>query len=98
MGKGTAHYPLWRVRELIAGGLVNLTTSAFEGARNMSLTRADVLDVVAGLQPADFYKSMTTYTDHTVWQDVYRPSTPYGSIYLKLTVVEKVLIMSFKAR
>jgi len=31
---------------------------------------------------ADFYKSMTTYADHTIWQDVYRPRTIHGSVYL----------------
>jgi motility quorum-sensing regulator/GCU-specific mRNA interferase toxin len=44
----------------------------------------------------DFYKSMTTYADHRIWQDVYHPQTSAGSIYLKLTVTEEVLIVSFK--
>jgi len=39
---------------------------------------------------------MTTHADHRVWQDVYRPDTKAGSVYLKLTVVEAVLIVSFK--
>lgn len=48
------------------------------------------------LKPSDFYKSMTTYADHTIWQDVYRPSTKAGDVYLKLTVIDDVLIVSFK--
>lgn len=44
----------------------------------------------------DFYKSMTTHTDHSVWQDVYRPTTEAGEVYLKLTVIDDVLIVSFK--
>ena len=48
------------------------------------------------LTPADFSKSMTTDADHTVWQDVYRPSTHAGDVYLKLTVIDDVLIVSFK--
>jgi motility quorum-sensing regulator/GCU-specific mRNA interferase toxin len=32
----------------------------------------------------------------TVWQDVYRPSTKTGDVYLKLTVIDDVLIVSFK--
>jgi motility quorum-sensing regulator/GCU-specific mRNA interferase toxin len=48
------------------------------------------------LTTADFCKSMTTYGDHTVWQDVYRPSTQAGDVYLKLTVIDDVLIVSFK--
>lgn len=55
-----------------------------------------MLAVVMALTPADFYKSMTTHTDHKVWQDVYHPSTPVGNIYLKLTVIDDVLIVSFK--
>ena len=43
-----------------------------------------------------FYKSMTTHADHTVWQDVYRPNTQAGDVYLKLTVIDDVLIVSFK--
>ena len=39
---------------------------------------------------------MTTHADHTVWQDVYRPSTEVGDVYLKLTVIDDVLIVSFK--
>ena len=35
-------------------------------------------------------------TTHAVWQDVYRPSTQVGDVYLKLTVIEDVLIVSFK--
>ena len=40
--------------------------------------------------------SMTTLLDHRIWQDVYRPSTQAGEVYLKLTVIEDVLIVSFK--
>jgi len=39
---------------------------------------------------------MTTHDDHHVWQDVYRPKTPAGEVYLKLTVINDVLIVSFK--
>ena len=55
-----------------------------------------MLDVVMALTPADFYKSMTTHADHTVWQDVYRPNTQAGDVYLKLTVIDDVLIVYFK--
>ena len=53
--------------------------------------------VVLALTPADFYKSMTTHADHTVWQDVYHAKTVSGDeVYLKLTVIDDVLIVSFK--
>ncbi len=31
-----------------------------------------------------------------VWQDVYRRKTQAGEVYLKLTVIDDVLIVSFK--
>ena len=48
------------------------------------------------LTAQDFHKSMTTYGNHTLWQDVYQPHTAAGEVYLKLTVIEDVLIVSFK--
>ena len=62
----------------------------------MDLTFDDMLDVIRALTGADFYKSMTTHADHRVWQDVYQPKTPAGDVYLKLTVIDDVLIVSFK--
>lgn len=54
--------------------------------------------VVLNLTPGDFYKSMTTHASHHIWQDVYRPKTSAGEVYLKLTVIDDVLIVSFKER
>lgn len=55
-----------------------------------------MLAVVMALTATDFHKSMTTHADHRIWQDVYRPTTPVGEVYLKLTVIDDVLIVSFK--
>ncbi len=56
----------------------------------------NMLAVVAALTTSDFDKSMTTHSDHRVWQDVYHPVTTAGRVYLKLTVVDDLLIVSFK--
>ena len=61
----------------------------------MGLELSGMLVVLIALTLADFYKSMT-HADHTVWQDVYRPSTQAGDVCLKLTVIDDVLIVSFK--
>jgi len=39
---------------------------------------------------------MTAYHDHRIGQDVYRTATPAGEVYLKLTVIDEVLIIFFK--
>jgi motility quorum-sensing regulator / GCU-specific mRNA interferase toxin len=84
------------VRALVEAAKVRTTHAARRGAIDLGFELSDMLAVVTALEPADFYKSMTTHADHTVWQDVYRPSTSAGDVYLKLTVIDDVLIVSFK--
>lgn len=96
MEKRIPHCRLSVIKTLIDEGKVRTTYSAQVGAAQMGFSVLDMLAVVMALTPQDFYKSMTTHADHRVWQDVYRPNTSAGDIYLKLTVVDDVLIVSFK--
>ncbi len=96
MEKRTPHCSLAVVRTLIEAGRVRTTQTARAGAVALGFSFSDMLAVVLALKPADFYKSMTTYADHAIWQDVYRPKTRAGDVYLKLTVIDDVLIVSFK--
>lgn len=70
--------------------------SALSGASSLGLSYKDMIGIVSDLSPEDFYKSMTSYTNAKEWQDVYRPGTKAGKIYMKLIVVNDVLILSFK--
>lgn len=96
MEKRTPHCPLNVVKALIEAGKVRTTQSARAGAATLDLDYRGMLAVIQALKPGDFYKSMTTHADHRLWQDVYRPATETGDIYLKLTVIDEVLIVSFK--
>ena len=96
MEKRTPHCKLVVVKKLIAAGKVRATVSALAGGAALGFGFDDIIGVVAALSPRDFYKSMTTHADHRTWQDVYRPKTPAGDVYLKLTVIDDVLIVSFK--
>jgi len=96
MEKRTPHCPLRAINTLIEAGKVRTTHAARAGATALGFDYAEMLAVVAGLKPTEFYKSMTTHADHTIWQDVYRPNTAAGDVYLKLTVIDDVLIVSFK--
>ncbi|WP_278361804.1 MULTISPECIES: type II toxin-antitoxin system MqsR family toxin [Stutzerimonas] len=96
MEKRTPHCKLSDIKALIEAGKIRTTHAARVGANELGLEFSDMLAVVIALTPADFYKSMTTHADHTIWQDVYRPSTQAGDVYLKLTVIDDVLIVSFK--
>jgi motility quorum-sensing regulator/GCU-specific mRNA interferase toxin len=96
MEKRTPHCELPRVKALIGAGKVRTTNTARVGAVALGFGYAEMLAVVLALEPVDFYKSMTTHADDTIWQDVYRPKTAAGDVYLKLTVIDDVLIVSFK--
>jgi motility quorum-sensing regulator / GCU-specific mRNA interferase toxin len=89
MEKRRPHCKLSVVKSLVHAGKVRTTA-------RLGFDRAGMVDVVLALSAKDFYKSMTTHADHTIWQDVYRPVTVAGQVYLKLTVIDDVLIVSFK--
>ena len=98
MEKGTPYCQLRVVKALIEDGKVKATASAFSGARELGIDDlAGMCAVVMTLTSADFYKSMTTHADHRIWQDVYHARmSNRAEVYLKLTVIDDVLIVSFK--
>lgn len=94
--KSKPHYKLPQVKSLIAEGKIRTTKTAREGAAVLGLDFDGMLAVMLSLTAADLYKIMTTHAHHRLWQDVYRPKTTAGEVYLKLTVVDDVLIVTFK--
>lgn len=98
MEKSTPHCKLPVFKSLIEAGHVRATASAFSGARGLGINDlAGMCAVVLALTGADFHKSMTTHADHQIWRDVYRTRAANADeVYLKLTVIDDVLIVSFK--
>lgn len=98
MEKRTAHYRLTTVKQLIKEGRVEFTMTAVAGGAAMGFDIDEMLDVVSNLTNKNLYKSMTSHADHTVWHDVYHADTRRGIVYLKLTIVGTLLIVSFKEK
>lgn len=96
MEKSTPHCKLPVVKRLIEAGKLRSTMSALAGGAALGFDFDGIVEVVMALAPTDFHKSMTTHADHRIWQDVYRPMTAAGRVYVKLTVIDDVLIVSFK--
>jgi motility quorum-sensing regulator/GCU-specific mRNA interferase toxin len=96
MEKLTPHTKLPLIKSLIKSGHVSFTNSAVMGADKLGFDRDDMIETALSLTARDFHKSMTTYADSKVWQDVYRPMTKAGRVYMKFTVSDGVLIVSFK--
>ena len=82
MEKRTPHCRLGVVKAMVVAAKVRATVSALASG--------------AALGFGFGRSSASSHADHRVWQDVYRPKTPAGEVYLKLTVIDDVLIVSFK--
>lgn len=96
MEKKIAHYPLPAVQALVRKGLVRATRTALEDAASLGFSFQGMIEVVENLVVNDFYKSMTSRHDNTLWQDVYRYPALDLYIYLKIQILENVVIVSFK--
>ena len=94
------HYDLASVQADVAWlGAAAFTKIALDGGRAMGLTTAEMLAVIATLTRRDFYKSMTTYADSHVWQDVYHAMTPVRKdAYIKITLRHWAPVIQFKEK
>ena len=58
-----------------------------------------MLAVIAKLTRREFFKSMTTYADHRVWQDVYHAPTPVRKdAYITVTLRDGAPVIQFKEK
>lgn len=98
--KRTPHYDLARVQaDVVRLGAAAFTKTALDGGRTMGLTTAEMLTVIASLTRRQFFKSMTTYVDHRIWQDVYYAATPVRKdAYIKITWRDATPVIQFKEK
>ncbi len=77
-----------------------LTGAALLGARQLGMGREGIVEVIRSMERRHFFKSMTSYEDHTVWQDVYHVPWQDLTVYLKFTAdrITCFRILSFKER
>jgi len=79
---------------------LRITGTALRTATALGFDRAEIVATIQTMQPRQFYKSMTAYADHRVWQDVYHVPSPAGRLYVKFTAdaVGQFLLLSFKGK
>lgn len=100
MEKRTAHYDLNAIKAIIVQcGINAFTRTAKDNSRLMGLDARAALDVVLGLQRGMLFKSMTTHSDSSIWQDVYHAPCPGGKVaYIKVTLRAGAVVIQFKER
>jgi motility quorum-sensing regulator/GCU-specific mRNA interferase toxin len=76
------------------------TTTALRNAAELGFGRAEIVATIQAMQRGPFYKSMTSYADHRLWQDVYHVPSPGGVLYVKFQadVITQFLLLSFKEK
>ena len=77
-----------------------VTGTALRSAAALGFGRAEIVMTIQTMRREHFYKSMTAYADHRLWQDVYHVPSPAGTLYVKFTadVVTEFLLLSFKEK
>jgi len=77
-----------------------ITTSALRDATALGFDRGGIVETVVSIERRMFFKSMTTFADHRVWQDVYHVPARELKLYVKFQadVVTEFRVMSFKEK
>ena len=77
-----------------------ITTSALQDALALGFDRTGIAETIIGIDSSMFFKSMTTFADHRVWQDVYHVSARGFQLYVKFqaNLVTEFVVMSFKEK
>ena len=77
-----------------------VTGAALRSAAALGFGRAEIVTTIQTMRREHFYKSMTAFADHRLWQDVYHVPSPAGTLYVKFTadVVTEFLLLSFKEK
>lgn len=74
--------------------------SAVRGATALGFNRTDIHQAVDSMERKHFYKSMTSYNNHHIWQDVYHVPYKGFTIYVKFTqgTITEFTLLSFKEK
>ena len=77
-----------------------VTGTALRGAATLGFGRTEIVEAIQTMKREHFYKSMTAYADHRLWQDVYHVPSSVGVLYVKFTadVLTEFLLLSFKEK
>ena len=79
---------------------LNVTGTAVRSAAVLGFGRTEIVATIQTMQRLHFQKSMTSYADHRIWQDVYHVPSTAGLLYIKFTAdsVTEFLLLSFEEK
>lgn len=79
---------------------LSITISAYRDATQLGFDRAGIVGVIQAMDARMFVKSMTTFSDHRIWQDVYNVPADAMVLYVKFqaNVITSFTVMAFKEK
>lgn len=99
MAKRRPSYDLDAIKRAIGTPLsLSITMTAFRDALALGFDREEIAATIMTIEKAMFFKSMTTFADHRIWQDVYHVPIAGLMLYVKFqnAMVSDFKVMSFK--
>ncbi len=77
-----------------------MSVSALREAVALGFDRGAIVETILGIERRMFYKSMTTFGNHRVWQDVYHVPVRGLTLYVKFQadVLTEFKVLSFKEK
>ncbi len=79
---------------------MRVTITATKTAAALGFGRSEIIATIQTMQRRQFYKSMTSYGDNRIWQDVYHVPSHAGMLYVKFSAdtVSEFVLLSFKEK
>ena len=76
------------------------TKTSLKSSKELGFEESNVRDVVSTMKREHFYKSMTSYANHKIWQDVYHVPYENSVLYIKFTqnIISEFTLLSFKEK
>lgn len=99
MEKQKPHYDLKELKKLVKNDKTRLITYlSVQNAHKIGFSKTEIVETILSLDIGVFYKSMTSYGSHTLWQDVYKPSKKGLNLYVKIQKSKdgKCVVIDFK--
>lgn len=99
MEKRKPHYLLRDIKIAFSDpAKLNRSFASRQGADDLGMNDQAVVNAIQALKTTDFDKSMTSFADSRVWQDVYRPTLNRTALYVKFTLdsMNALFLISFK--
>ena len=79
---------------------MRVTVVATRTAAALGFGRAEIEATILTMERSQFRKSMTSYGDHRIWQDVYHVPSQVGTLYVKFSAdaLREFVLLSFKEK